>query len=134
MLYSPMKYFLNPELYAVKEATGEYVLTGIPGLDDTPQILTWQDIDWPKINADFGVYVAPAGQGELSDLADNGNGQEFLEAWVSEDSGVDVQTIWESLKPGYITEGEVADTNWPALIHVFRSVEGKDYHLIWDIL
>jgi len=101
---------------------------------ETPAVFSWQDFTWPVDEGDYCQFVLAAGQQDLNELAEGGDGKAFFAANLNDnslDSGV-VDNLWQSLKPGKMVESGAIDENWPAMVLVFKSVNRNKYFLIFD--
>ena len=99
----------------------------------TPQLVTWQDWDWPCADGDYCIFIGYGSQPFYNKLAKNNNGRELFEtSFYYKIKDVSDATLWENL----LSEKEISnyeDSNeYGVLFYVFKSLNSDKIITTWD--
>jgi len=92
----------------------------------TPKVVTWQDITWPDHCGDFCIFESYGAQSEINALADDGDGNAFMEGAV-EDWHLE---FWNELSDNPLTNENCLDSHIG--IYIFRCLECHKAILQWN--
>jgi len=94
----------------------------------TPNIVTWQDFEWPAHCGDYCCFIKEVGKPELDSLASNGDGQSFFAEHLI-DGGVNIADIWQSIRPDEPKDNTVA---YSVGVYLFQCLHCDEYMIFWD--
>jgi len=100
----------------------------------TPPILSWQDWKFPALDGDFCEFVSFTSKEELNELAENGDGKQFLmeHLRVDDNNLINPEIVWYQLSDKKIDS--IEQTNHDCLCYLFQSKVSGKYLVIWDLI
>ena len=100
----------------------------------TPPILSWLDWKFPALDGDFCEFISFTSKQELNELAENGDGKQFLidHLRVDDDNLINPEIVWYQLSDNKIES--IEQTNYDCLCYLFQSRVSKKYLIIWDLI
>ena len=95
----------------------------------TPQLVTWQDWDWPCADGDYCKFIGYGSQEFFNRLSKDGNGRALFESsFYYRIKDVSDDTLWDNLLP----ENEIHSDAYNVVFYVFKSLNSDKIITTWD--
>ena len=101
----------------------------------TPELVTWQDMRWPCIDADYAKFIGYGSKPFLNSLADDGDGKSLLKKSMhSQLQEYYTDDQWEEMLLDEPINDSKESNDWSVLFYVFRSLSSEKIVIWWDCL
>jgi len=101
----------------------------------TPTLVTWQDMRWPCIDADYAKFIGYGSKPFLNSLAHDGDGKSLLEKSIHpelKEYYTDYQ--WEEMLLDEPINDSKESNEWSVLFYIFKSLSSEKVIIWWDSL
>lgn len=98
----------------------------------TPQLITWQDWDWPCADGDYCKFIGYGSKALYNELSKNNGKTLFLNSLYKHLKGSDTEYLWDEI----MIEDEIKNyedsSRYATLFYVFKSLNSENIVTIWD--
>jgi uncharacterized protein CbrC (UPF0167 family) len=96
----------------------------------TPEVMTWQDFNWPAHCGDYCRFVKEVGIPDLERLAPDGDGLRFFASHCEDIENIEhAREVWPGIRPDSPESGALA---YDVGVYLFECLTCGETVLLWD--
>ena len=99
----------------------------------TPQLITWQDFNWPCLDGDYAKFIGYGSKPLFSTLAPNGDGRSLFKQSLHADlQEYYTEEQWLNMVPDEAIKNYSESNEFGTLFYIFKSLTSNKLVIWWD--